>query len=190
MKLFLSLLLLFAATVSSVQAAGAIFIRVKQSNGSAAFTGDSNIPAFPAQDGWFELESCGLGLENEPPLSTGGGSTGKAQPLPFKAVKFPNKASAAFFTSCVSGTHWPEFEIAFTKNIGSAVHRTMTIDLKTVVVTGVGLSGASDGETPTETLSFVYQAFRITFFALDSSTGLFKEVGKSSWNFKTNTANY
>jgi len=147
MKLFLSLLLLFAATVSSAQASASIFLRIKQSNGSPAIVGDSTIAAFPGQEGWFELLSCSLAIENSVTLGTGTGpSAGKVQVSPVRTVKFPNKATAALFTACAAGSQWQELEIAFAQNSAQGLQRSMTIDLKSVFVQSIGLSGSAGAD--------------------------------------------
>ncbi|WP_035613305.1 type VI secretion system tube protein Hcp [Haloferula sp. BvORR071] len=196
MKSFRALLGLTVAVLalaqSQVQAASDIFVRfVTPGSGVPGYTGDSTNLTFPGSQGWFQVESVGLGMENVITIggATGGAGAGKARALELSCVKSPNSASAALFTSCAMGGHWDVMEIVYTKPTAATgkSETYLKVELKLVLVSKLDLKANTGDDKPTEEVSIAYGAQRLTFYAAPTSgPGTPVKTGEAIWSFVLN----
>jgi type VI secretion system secreted protein Hcp len=123
-------------------------ITLTLSNGQPLTGGDPTGPA-------FEITDWSFGVENPTTIgsATGGAGAGKVKFDEFKITKRVDTASPMLFKACASGQHFKEVVITVRRAGQSTAY--VTYKLETVFITSIQ-TGSSGGETPMETITFVY----------------------------------
>jgi len=136
--------------------------------GGAVALGGATSPAGESNDqfhkGWLELKSFEFGCENPTTIgsATGGAGAGKFKLNPFKITKDVDTSSAALFTACAAGAHYPTVLLSIRK-AGGAQQDYLTYIFRMVFVTNVTWSGGGGEEAPEESVEFVYGAMGVSY---------------------------
>ncbi len=139
----------------------------------------------------FEISDWGLSVSL--PVSIGsskaGGGTGKAKFEPFRVTKNIDSASPNLFYTCCVGGHYKELNL-FVRRAGGTPSQSgqtyLQIGFKLVMVSNIQWS---NGEVPTETISFDYGALQFKYTAQKQTGGL-GEAATTQWSQVTNSADY
>ena len=157
-------------------------------------TGKAKKPEGESTDDFFgkspynalELKSFSFSVEqSETTGSAGGGaSAGKAKFGEFEVTKGVDKASAALYTACCAGAHFPTVYLAARKAGGSNLVY-LQYCFRQVFVTKIDWSGGGGEEAPEEKVTFKYGAMGIQYIRQKpDGTGDTPEQGM--WSVVTN----
>jgi len=139
----------------------------------------------------FEIQEWKFAVSNTPNIgsSTGGAGAGKAKFEPFTVKKNIDTASPACFYTCCVGGHFKTVTLSVRK-AGAVAQRSggvyLLFEFKLVAVSAINWS---NGDVPTEDVTFEYGALRFTYNAQDS-TGKLTKAGEEQWDQITNQADW
>lgn len=155
--------------------------------GEASATGLAAIAGPSPTTGWIEIFSFSWGASN--PTTVGAGSSGlsagKVSVSSFNIMKKTEKSSNPLMTACCTGQHFATASVVMRKATGTAGKQQtfLEYDFKDVMVESIQWSGSSGGDdTPTESVSFAFATFTITYWYQDEATGTLTKGPVSSWD--------
>ena len=136
------------------------------------------IPEIPGESqkrkGEIDIDSFSFGVNQTGTFATGGkgGGAGKASFHDISATKAVDKASPKLFQACAKGTHFDSMTITSQK-AGDKPMVYYTLELGSVLVSGLHNSGAGDADQLHEsfTLNFATAKFTYTEQQADGSAG-------------------
>jgi type VI secretion system secreted protein Hcp len=185
----LSLLLLALCLCSTAQAGYDIFIKFE--GGRAPETVGETQDQHYKENKFGEILSFALGVENNVSLSDPG--QGRAS---FKELSFTKKvdtASVPLMMACVAGNLYEKVTIEFrTPGEGpgpSGVRVFLRIELGTVLVQSLNMSGSDGDDVVEEDVKLVYGSQKTTYYKQDAQGNL-TEAGVFLWSVISNTPQF
>jgi type VI secretion system secreted protein Hcp len=139
--------------------------------------------------GEIEIYSFSLGASNPTTVGMGTGlSAGKVTLSDFSIMKSTDKASPTLFSNCCAGKSFKTATVALQKATGSTTGETyLQYDFTNIFVSSIQWSGSSGGDdAPTESVSFVYESFKITYKPQNPDGSLGTQV-IAGWDQAKNT---
>jgi type VI secretion system secreted protein Hcp len=119
----------------------------------------------------IEVQSFDWDVTNAGSPAVGGGSgQGKAKPGMFTFAHFYDKASPTLAKSCVSGKHLANAKLTVSKS-GEGQKEFLTVTMKQVTVTHVGMGGGMGGELH-ENVSLLYADIEFEYKPQDDKGAL------------------
>lgn len=175
----LRLSLLFVALLLLGNAASALaqnLVYAKFGDGSAAWTGPLTGP--PGREGWFQIDSCNIAVNNPATLDGGGLQPGQPSADPILVIKRIDRLSPTIFGTLVSGQLVPSAgggnpSVVVEYEVDGTVR--LRLEFKGVLFTKTAAELGE--EIPTESVSFKITSMRMTSITPPSDTVT------RSWNF-------
>ena len=150
-------------------------------------TGETTASGLTPATGYVEIFSFSWGASN--PTSVGSGSTGlaagKVSVSSFNVMKKTEKSSNPLMTACCTGQHFPSAKVVMRKATGTSGGQQtfLEYDFTDVMVESIQWSGSSGGDdTPTESVSFAFAKFSITYWYQDEAAGGLTKGPVASWD--------
>ena len=141
----------------------------------------------PAATGWIELYSFSWGASNPTTVSSGrsGLSAGKVSVSSFNVMKKTENSSNKLMTACCTGQHYATAIVVMRKATGTAGKQQIFLqyEFTDVMVESIQWSGSSGGDdTPSESVSFAFAAFKSTYWTQDEAKGTLKIGPVATWD--------
>ena len=116
----------------------------------------------------IELDSFHFDIENPTTIgsASGGAGAGKVKFNAFTITKKTDASSPRLYQKCCAGGHFGQAIISILKASGDtgAALTFLTFDFRTVFITKLDWAGGDKtGDTPVETLTFVYGSLGVTY---------------------------
>jgi type VI secretion system secreted protein Hcp len=161
--------LLFLASFATVrsQAAFDMFLKFYPENGPA-LVGESQDKTYSGAQGWFEISSFNLGIQNSVAIgsSGGGAGAGKAQFQDFTFTKAVDTISPAIFKVLASGSHFANARLVLRK-AGAVGGKTqaayLQYEFELVAVSSQHWAGSAGDDQPTESITLKVGAVKISY---------------------------
>jgi type VI secretion system secreted protein Hcp len=155
---------------------------------SPAFVNFPKIPGEATAKGYEKqigIHSLSLGMFNPVNLSAGSGgmSGGVASVTPINFTKEVDSASPLLIQANVLGTHMDNATVTLLRT-GGGSQPYLIITLTDVYIESVNIA-ASGNEIGHESVSFVYGAFQIDYYAQDSASGVGSKKSTASYSVLT-----
>lgn len=177
--------LLLVATVAPSAVSAGVYMRFI--GPGTPVPGDSTNSAYPAQNGWFYIDSVQYGISRPAGNIGGGGGAGVPQASEL-TVSLPfGRATTVLMAGVAQGRNFDEVEVILTRAIGSKEETYLKLEFAIASPTSVSLS--SGGDAPYASLSVAFAAQRFTWTEFPNDGGPSTNT-VSSYNFATNTATY
>ena len=136
--------------------------------------------------GKIEIYSFSWGASNPTTVGSGkeGISGGKVSISSFNIMKKSEASSAALFTACCNGEHFPKATVTLRKAGGAAGQSGfLVIEFTEVMVESIQWSGSSGGDdTPTESVSLAFAKVHVIYNKQSKDGKTFTKAGEASWD--------
>ncbi len=140
--------------------------------------GEASTKGFSKQ---MELFMLGFGVsQSANPTEGSGHSSAEAHLHGINVTKATDKATPLLMEKCCDATHFKEITFTLTRTVNKVIQHYMTVVLYDAIIADINF-GASQEETPTETLTFVFSQVEWTYGNVEK-TGKGAGNTTGSWN--------
>ena len=189
MKQIFAILFLTLSGLLSARAQVDLFLRFIPTNAAPTVKGDSTDPTYRGVDGWMNIRSFSLGVNNPTTIgsATGGAGVGRATFLEVNFAKDVNSGSPALFQALTSGAHFDTAQVMVRRAGARNGEAYLSYEFRLVYPTAQTWAGG--GDVPEEDLRFVHGGFRITYRPQNADGTLGPPV-VAQWSQVTNTPTF